>query len=1085
MSMLAEPKRKQKWMLNSRGKQWSEDSNKFGQKIMEKMGWSNGKGLGAQEQGMVEHIRVKVKNDQVGVGYNKDRDNHWSEYQESFSRFLEDLQKEKSSDTAEIIKEKDDDLNGKSLDKTEPIEGKDIVLNRKSLEEKSKQSQKRVHYRKFVRGKDVNKYSPKDLANIFGKKNLNEKYIKEENEDNFDNKNEIYDPIGTKCSTHGIITIKAGNMNDYFKNKTVHAIESSYSNQKTEDILNDTQKNIEFGSSLKNKSKFYVNNAATSPINNDSESESERYTGFGFSKSKKVNNLNYVFDNPCLDLNILDDNSPIQQRIKSDINGIFSDKIIRNKRKNESSEKESLEYSNKFSTKKQRREFIYDNGGLDLEFPDNSMLSKEDTSESLLNKCDSTVSNMELSHDIKLNKCKKSNRKSLTNGNENEIILNTEFPDKVVQEQTQQSDSKSLSNGYDNFGLDLEFSNRLTPKKPKRNKNLSLLNGNKNDTTLNTECVDKSTLKESEQNNCEINIESLNKSTPKNINSITNKVILNGCENIGLDIKSPDISISKKIKKNRKFEDISNVYENPGLDLNCSDKISQKKKKIVKNLEILDQLTPINSKKWNKNMTLLIGTENPALNLDLVDTSLKEAKKSKKNKNLSVGIENPALDLELVDTSLKEAKKSKKTKNLSVGIENPALDLELVDTSLKEAKKSKKTKNLSVGIENPALDLELVDTSLKEAKKSKKTKNLSVGIENPALDLELVDTSLKEAKKSKKTKNLSVGIENPALDLELVDTSLKEAKKSKKTKNLSVGIENPALDLELVDTSLKEAKKSKKNKNLSVGIENSALDLEIVEIRKEVKKCKEIESFSNVFDNPALDLNDSANNIPITLDFGFEVSRIKNGMENGALDLSDENSNKKRVTFNAQVEYSSDTPKKKKKKKKLDKYEVANEKWKRIHKTVESMAFINEAIDEEITNIEEMDNELNERKSKKCKRKKERRISLLETIDETPEEENLDETPIIIGKSEKKDDYKEIEFKDKLNETMAEDFQEIPVEILLHKKKKKKKKILKETLNKLDESEEINVTEGQKEIMNTSVELTNQIKQRKKQIVLQ
>jgi hypothetical protein len=42
------------------------DSNKFGQKMLEKMGWSNGKGLGAQEQGIVEHIRVKVKNDQVG-----------------------------------------------------------------------------------------------------------------------------------------------------------------------------------------------------------------------------------------------------------------------------------------------------------------------------------------------------------------------------------------------------------------------------------------------------------------------------------------------------------------------------------------------------------------------------------------------------------------------------------------------------------------------------------------------------------------------------------------------------------------------------------------------------------------------------------------------------------------------------------------------------------------------------------------------------------------------------------------------------------------------------------------------------------
>ena len=34
--------------------------------MLENMGWSSGKGLGAQEQGMVEHIRVRVKNDQIG-----------------------------------------------------------------------------------------------------------------------------------------------------------------------------------------------------------------------------------------------------------------------------------------------------------------------------------------------------------------------------------------------------------------------------------------------------------------------------------------------------------------------------------------------------------------------------------------------------------------------------------------------------------------------------------------------------------------------------------------------------------------------------------------------------------------------------------------------------------------------------------------------------------------------------------------------------------------------------------------------------------------------------------------------------------
>ena len=51
---LAEPRRRQKWTLNPRGNLWSNDQDKFGQKLMEKMGWSQGKGLGANEDGRVQ-----------------------------------------------------------------------------------------------------------------------------------------------------------------------------------------------------------------------------------------------------------------------------------------------------------------------------------------------------------------------------------------------------------------------------------------------------------------------------------------------------------------------------------------------------------------------------------------------------------------------------------------------------------------------------------------------------------------------------------------------------------------------------------------------------------------------------------------------------------------------------------------------------------------------------------------------------------------------------------------------------------------------------------------------------------------------
>ncbi|KAF7274343.1 hypothetical protein GWI33_012998 [Rhynchophorus ferrugineus] len=90
MSMLAERKRKQKWSLNPRGKIWAQDTNKFGQKMLEKMGWTHGKGLGAKEDGMVNHIKVNYKNDSKGMGY-KESDNQWTEHESNFTALLEAL----------------------------------------------------------------------------------------------------------------------------------------------------------------------------------------------------------------------------------------------------------------------------------------------------------------------------------------------------------------------------------------------------------------------------------------------------------------------------------------------------------------------------------------------------------------------------------------------------------------------------------------------------------------------------------------------------------------------------------------------------------------------------------------------------------------------------------------------------------------------------------------------------------------------------------------------------------------------------------------------------------------------------------
>ena len=46
----------------------SGSSETFGKKMLQKMGWSEGKGLGKSEQGVTSHVRVKKREEAVGLG---------------------------------------------------------------------------------------------------------------------------------------------------------------------------------------------------------------------------------------------------------------------------------------------------------------------------------------------------------------------------------------------------------------------------------------------------------------------------------------------------------------------------------------------------------------------------------------------------------------------------------------------------------------------------------------------------------------------------------------------------------------------------------------------------------------------------------------------------------------------------------------------------------------------------------------------------------------------------------------------------------------------------------------------------------
>lgn len=316
--MLAERRSKQKWSLNPRGKQWSDDSNKFGQKMLEKMGWTNGKGLGSNEQGPTEHVRVRVKNNRVGIGF-EDKEDQWTQHQDDYGKLLQQLQESNNLEAPVKDDNADNELSGKSL------------------ELKSKHSRARVHYHKFTRGKDVNKYSTKDLANIFGKKDLREKNNSEKEQD--EDSKEVPEPVGSADDNGGFLTINGGNITDYFKKKLPDFM--------NKDSYHDSVQKTNSDSDSDQQYDFKVVGFKSDNTVSQSDQES--------SKKQQKNSTN-VFDNLGFDLNQPDSKSQ--------------------------------------TPKKRKKEFVFENEGLDLEYPEKLNTPKRMRSNLIIQSSSSTVENI-------------------------------------------------------------------------------------------------------------------------------------------------------------------------------------------------------------------------------------------------------------------------------------------------------------------------------------------------------------------------------------------------------------------------------------------------------------------------------------------------------------------------------------------------------------------------------------------------------------------------------------------------------------------------------------------------------------------
>ncbi|XP_043076433.1 PIN2/TERF1-interacting telomerase inhibitor 1 [Puntigrus tetrazona] len=198
MSMLAEPRRKQKWSVDPRNSAWSNDESKFGQKMLERMGWSKGKGLGRSEQGATEHVKVKVKNNNLGLGTAVNNEDNWIAHQDDFNQLLAELNSCHGQNTTDHLTQEQGF----------------------SLEEKSKTSKKRVHYMKFTKGKDLSSRSETDLACIFGKRSKRQTRDQDEGSSGTDSQEDGEDTVTEPSPEPQSITVNSTlTMQEYFSQR--------------------------------------------------------------------------------------------------------------------------------------------------------------------------------------------------------------------------------------------------------------------------------------------------------------------------------------------------------------------------------------------------------------------------------------------------------------------------------------------------------------------------------------------------------------------------------------------------------------------------------------------------------------------------------------------------------------------------------------------------------------------------------------------------------------------------------------------------------------------------------------------------
>mmetsp|Transcript_53045 Transcript_53045/g.120906 ORF Transcript_53045/g.120906 Transcript_53045/m.120906 type:complete len:213 (+) Transcript_53045:147-785(+) len=195
---------------------WANDTSGFGHKMLLKMGWKQGKGLGKEETGMTEHVKVTKRVDARGLGAELDATGNsgWVETQQSFTGVLQALNAkygkgkkggsssssdsggggdeedaksnkkakrrrkevaadgggEESDSERKDAKKKKREKRGEDEDAAKKKKKKKKTAKEKKSEGSSRSTRHRVSRARFIQSKKVSGYSSKDLAAVLGVK---------------------------------------------------------------------------------------------------------------------------------------------------------------------------------------------------------------------------------------------------------------------------------------------------------------------------------------------------------------------------------------------------------------------------------------------------------------------------------------------------------------------------------------------------------------------------------------------------------------------------------------------------------------------------------------------------------------------------------------------------------------------------------------------------------------------------------------------------------------------------------------------------------------------------------------------------